>query len=258
MIKISIVTISFNQRKYLKNTIESILNQNYPLLEYIIVDAGSTDGSRELVMEYKSELFKTLFEEDSGQANGLNKGFKYASGEIYGFVNSDDILLPGALHAIEKYFQLYSNAAIIYGDGIKIDQSGNILKNIISDPFEINRFAHGAVTFTQPSVFIKASSFNQVNGFNEFNSTCWDSELIVDIAISGGKIIKINKKLSGFRIHKESITGSSRLLEEYKEDRIRIFEKIMKRKPNLLDGLLVYIFQIEKLVRNPRKLFHSI
>ena len=95
--KFSVVTVSFNQRQYLEECLTSVLGQDYPSLEYIVVDPGSTDGSRELIESLGSRLAAVLFEPDQGAADGLNKGFQRASGEIFGFLNSDDALLPGAM-----------------------------------------------------------------------------------------------------------------------------------------------------------------
>ena len=97
--KISIVTISFNQAKYLQQCIDSILGQTHCDLEYIVVDPGSTDGSRALIESYGNKIIK-VFAPDKGPADGLNQGFKHATGQIYGFINSDDYLLPGALTSV--------------------------------------------------------------------------------------------------------------------------------------------------------------
>src|ERR1039458_5622209 len=103
--RISIVTLSYNQRVFLREAIDSILQQDYPDLEYIVVDPGSTDGSRELLRSYGERISHVIFELDQGAADGLNKGFGQASGEIFGFLNADDFLLPGSLHRVAEFFQ---------------------------------------------------------------------------------------------------------------------------------------------------------
>ena len=95
--KFSIVTVSFNQRQYLEEALASVLGQDYPAIEYIVVDPGSTDGSRELIESFRDRLASMIFEPDQGAADGLNKGFQQASGDIFAFLNSDDVLLPGAM-----------------------------------------------------------------------------------------------------------------------------------------------------------------
>ena len=96
MLKISVVTISYNQAEFLERCIESVLNQNYPNLEYIIVDPGSTDGSRDIIKRYEKVFSHILLDPDNGPADGLNKGFAKATGDILYFINSDDVVLPDA------------------------------------------------------------------------------------------------------------------------------------------------------------------
>ena len=103
--KFSVVTISFNQRQYLMEALTSVLAQDYPAIEYIVVDPGSTDGSRELIESFRSRLDRVIFEPDQGAAEGLNKGFQQASGDIFGFLNSDDVLLPGAMRSRRPGFR---------------------------------------------------------------------------------------------------------------------------------------------------------
>ncbi|MBW7944019.1 glycosyltransferase [Patescibacteria group bacterium] len=102
--KISIVTPSYNQGQFLEQTIRSILDQGYPNLEYIIIDGGSTDDSKKIIKKYAPQLKYWVSERDQGQADAINKGFSHATGEIMGWLNSDDILMPGSLHLIAKIF----------------------------------------------------------------------------------------------------------------------------------------------------------
>ena len=103
--KISIVTPSFNQGDFLEDTIKSVLDQNYPNLEYIVIDGGSTDKSVSIIKKYSSKLKYWVSEKDNGQADAINKGFKQASGEIMAWINSDDILFPGSLNLVANIFQ---------------------------------------------------------------------------------------------------------------------------------------------------------
>jgi glycosyltransferase involved in cell wall biosynthesis len=100
--RISIVTISLNQRAFLATAIESVLSQDYGNLEYIVVDPGSTDGSRRVIVGYADRIDHVVFERDGGAAEGLNNGFRHATGDLYGFLNADDVLLPGALKAVAE------------------------------------------------------------------------------------------------------------------------------------------------------------
>ena len=114
--KISIVTPSYNQARYLKWTMESILNQNYPNLENIIVDGGSTDGSAEIIKQNAQSLHSWISEPDNGQYDAINKGFSKSSGEIMAWLNSDDLYLPWTLAAVGKFFQEYPEVSWISGN----------------------------------------------------------------------------------------------------------------------------------------------
>jgi glycosyltransferase involved in cell wall biosynthesis len=102
--KVSIVTISYNQCAFLERAIQSVLAQNYPEVEYIVVDPGSTDGSRDIIERYRSRISKLILEPDKGPVDGLNKGFSVATGEIYGYLNADDEFLPGAIDKAMRAF----------------------------------------------------------------------------------------------------------------------------------------------------------
>lgn len=122
--KISIVTISFNQTCFLEEAICSVLEQGYPNVEYIVVDPGSTDGSREIIERYSDRIDKVIFEPDEGPADGLNKGFAHASGDVFGFLNSDDVLEPGALSGAARYFEARPEVDVVSGHSWIIDEEG--------------------------------------------------------------------------------------------------------------------------------------
>ena len=113
--RISIVTLSYNQGAFLQEAMDSVLQQNHSDLEYIVVDPGSTDGSRELLRSYGEQISRFIFEPDRGAADGLNRGFGGATGEIFGFLNADDFLLPGALHRVSEFFESHPQCDIAHG-----------------------------------------------------------------------------------------------------------------------------------------------
>src|SRR4029077_1447448 len=114
MPRVSIVTISFNQGKFLERAIRSVLEQDYEDIEYIVVDPGSTDRSREIIERYRSRISRVILDPDKGPADGLNKGFAVASGDIYGYINADDAYLPGAITKAIASFQARPQADVIY------------------------------------------------------------------------------------------------------------------------------------------------
>src|SRR5215469_16483294 len=122
--KISVVTLSFNQGAFLARAIESVISQGYTDLEYIIVDPGSTDGSREIIQKYVHQISCVILEKDNGAADGLNKGFSRANGDVYGFLNADDLLLPGSLQQVAEFFRRNPHYDIGFGNGYIIDGEG--------------------------------------------------------------------------------------------------------------------------------------
>ncbi len=124
---VSIVTPSFNQAKFLEQTILSVLEQEYPHLEYIIVDGGSTDGSQDIIQRYAARLAWWVSEPDQGQTDAINKGFNRAQGEIYAWLNSDDTYLPGAVLEAVEYLRAHPEAGMVYGDANLTDEKGEII-----------------------------------------------------------------------------------------------------------------------------------
>lgn len=250
--KISIVTISLNQAQFLERTILSIINQSYQDLEYIVVDPGSTDGSRDIIESYRPRITKILYESDNGAAEGLNKGFLHATGDIFGFINSDDELLPNALNKIADHFEKHPKTDVICGCGFIIDSTGAVIKRIIPTRFSKRLFIYGAVTLFQQGIFFRKTAFLKTIGFNNDNKTCWDGEIFLDMAMNNQQFDILDENIAAFRIHDSSVSGSGRLVEWYKNDCKRLFMKALGREMNLADRLLKLIYRLEKWLMNPR------
>lgn len=232
--RISIVTISFNQARFLEAAIGSVLDQGYPDLDYIVVDPGSTDGSRDIIARHADRL-TAILEPDAGPADGLNRGFARATGEIYGYLNADDRLLPGALAAVARHFAR-PDIDVICGNGVMIDGEGRLLRPIATSRFSLVAYGHGAMTFVQQANFFRSSVFAGVDGFNAANRTCWDAELLIDMALSGARVVNVPDRLGAFRLYGETITGSGRLAAQMKIDAARLSAKALGRSPRALDG----------------------
>lgn len=256
--KISIVTISYNQAEFLERTILSVINQGYDNLEYIIVDPGSKDGSRDIIEKYRSSFRHIIFEPDQGAADGLNKGFSLASGEIFGFLNSDDVLLPNALHEVNEFYQNHQDVDVVSGNVKIIDNNDQLIRYSYSDPFSSVSYAYGSCVLMQVATFFRASSYRMTDGFNKNNFSNWDGELFVDIAIKGGKFALMNKFLGCFRLHPLSITSSKKLDDKHKEYRKYIFHKIMHRDKQFFDIPAIFFSRILKYVYSPKSLYERI
>ena len=247
MPRVSIVTISFNQASFLERAIRSVLEQDYPDIEYIVVDPGSTDGSRDIIERYRSRISKIMFEPDAGPANGLNNGFAVASGEIFGYINSDDAFLPGAISKAVKAFQDRPQADVIYAHSYIIDEAGKVVRRSRSIPFSLR----GSVVVMQQSTFFRGSAFDRVGGFNEQNRCSWDAELLVDMARTGSRLDLVHDYWSVFAIYPASITGSGRLQQQCYIDFARIFRKITGRDLERTNKMLFALARIEKWLLNP-------
>lgn len=256
--KISIVTISYNQVQYLEKAIRSIIDQDFDDLEYIVVDPGSNDGSRDIIEKYRSKITQILHEPDKGPADGLNNGFRLATGDILGFINADDELLPGALQKVADYFQRHPQIDVVCGSGYITDKTGGIIRRIMPTRYSKRLAVYGAVTFFQQGTFFRRRAFDATEGFNIDNRTCWDSELLLDMAINGCKFGVFYQDIATFRIHGSSISGSGRLNELFERDCNRLFTKAMGRPMNSMDQLLMRIYLLEKWITNPTVTFNRI
>jgi len=256
--KISIVTISFNQAKYLEDAINSVLDQEYNDLEYIVIDPGSTDGSREILEKYRSKISKIILEPDGGPADGLNRGFSIANGEVFGFLNSDDIYLPNTIKEVARFFSKNTDIDVVSAHCYIIDENGRTMRRAYSDRYSLEKYAYGVCAQVQPSTFFRSTAFNRVKGFNSTNKITWDGEFFVDIGIAGGKFKTINKIWSGYRVYEGTITSSIELNEKRKYEAKRNFKKIKRRDEMQFDILLRIGWRLYKHISNPKALLERL
>ncbi len=249
--KISIATISFNQASFLDACIDSVANQEGPW-EHIIVDPGSTDGSLDIIEANRAHFSHIVLEKDEGPADGLNKGFARATGEIFYYLNSDDIVLPGAFKEARKFLEHHPEVDVVSGGGYIIDENGNKKRKLWSDPVSRFGLAHGGSILIQPSTFIRHKAFQMTTGFNVHNSSNWDSELIVDLFEKEANFKQLKRFWSGYRIHQGSITGTAQLDEKINAWGRRRYEKLVGKKPNdFYFKTIGQYFRAMRIFRNP-------
>jgi len=226
--RIGIVTISYNQAKYLAEAIESVQVADPESLDYVIVDPGSADGSREIIERYRRRFSRILFEPDQGPPDGLNKGFAGTSAGILGYLNSDDRFAPGALDYVLRYFERRPEVDVLCGAIRIIDQNGRAcIRRRTPDRIDLRRYAYETCFFWQQATFFRREAFLKTGGFNLASQTAWDGELVVDMALAGCRFAYTNKILGDFRIYGDSITGSGRLSAALRLDRVHMLEKIL-------------------------------
>ncbi|HHY89255.1 MAG TPA: glycosyltransferase [Chloroflexi bacterium] len=179
---VSIVTPSFNQARYLEETIQSVLGQDYPNLEYWIIDGGSTDGSVEIIKKYEDRLAGWVSEPDQGQTDAINKGFARARGEILAWLNSDDTYLPGAVSEAVAYLEQHPQAGMVYGDCNYIDENSRVIGRFPAAQTDYRRLRRGYVHIPQQASFFRASLWKQVGPLDPSFFFAMDYDLWVRLA----------------------------------------------------------------------------
>jgi glycosyltransferase involved in cell wall biosynthesis len=249
MVKISIVTISYNQSQFLPRCFASIVGQRYFDYEHIIVDPGSTDGSREWITSNMHPRMRPIFDSDNGPAQGLNHGLAAASGELFMYLNADDELAPGALADIAEHHDRLPAVDVIIGNGWTIDRDGSPLRFVKSDRFTLPRHVLGVATVLQQSTIFKMRVLETGVRFNEANRCSWDSELLLDCYLNGASISNVSRCWGYFRLHDESITMSARYLRALRNESARISKRVTPL-PGWLLGLLSYPARLQKKLLN--------
>jgi glycosyltransferase involved in cell wall biosynthesis len=227
--KISIVTPSYNQAQFIEETIRSVLLQGYPNLEYIIIDGGSTDNSTEIIRKYESYLTYWISEQDEGQSDAINKGFKISTGEISAFLNSDDVYMPNALALVSQYLNQNAQYDFICAQTRFIDTNSKRIKGF-EELFmvEINdRTMTETCHIAQPSTFFRSITFDRIGFFSKELHYAFDYEYWLRAFLAGFKFISIKEVISLFRLHQNSKTSTDYDTGKFTEDFIKIYRNAL-------------------------------
>lgn len=255
--KISVITPSYNQGHFIEETITSVLNQNYPNLEYIIMDGGSTDKTVDIIRKYEDSITYWVSQPDKGPADALQKGLAMATGDILCYLNSDDCFLNGTLHKVAHYFGQLPDVDVIHGNGYISNAHSQIVSSLYSNRWSLNLYLHGYAMIVQQSTFFRRAAYERTSGVNINNKTCWDGEMWVDMSLTGSRFHRVPNHLSVFRIHKHSITGSQTNTEAYRQDEERIRRKCGVAKRNRTYLLFAFandpILYIKRLIAKWRR-----
>lgn len=231
--KITIITPSFNQSAFIKETIDSVLAQNYSNLEYWVIDGGSTDETVSILQSYGDKIH-WISEKDAGQTDALNKGFARATGEIISYLNSDDVYLPNTLHTVAEYFMAHPETGWVTGDYCIIDEKGREIQSFV---VAYKRFLRSFLSLNlllvanpiiQPSTFWRASVQQKVGLFDDKLHFCMDYEYWLRI-MKLFPVQVLNNHFSLFRIHAQSKGGG-----QYKKQFVEEFDVASLHTANIL------------------------
>src|SRR5215212_558711 len=207
---ISIITPSYNQAPYIEKSIQSVLSQDYPRIEYLIVDGGSTDDTVNIIKRYENKIAGWTSEKDGGQTDAINKGFARATGDILAWINSDDTYEPGAVAAAVKYLQEHPDVGMVYGDCNYINESGRPIGKFNASQTNYRLLRQGSTRIPQQTMFFRADLWKQVGPLDPSFYFAMDYDLWTRIA-ARTEIKYIPQTWANFRLH---TSGKSILADE--------------------------------------------
>jgi glycosyltransferase involved in cell wall biosynthesis len=205
---ISLVTPSFNQGNFLGRTIESVLDQHYGRLQYIVQDGLSTDETGRVLERYRPLLAHCESKKDRGQAHAINRGFEHATGDIMAYLNSDDLLLPGALHYVADYFARHPDVDVVYGQRVVIDENDAEIGRWVL-PRHDNAVLSWADYVPQETLYWRRRVWDRVGGaMDETFQFALDWDLILRFRDAGARFVRLPRFLGAFRYHSQQKTSS--------------------------------------------------
>jgi glycosyltransferase involved in cell wall biosynthesis len=219
-LSITVVTPSFGQGLFIERTIRSLLDQHYPELEYVVVDGGSQDGTVGVLKRYRDRLARYLSERDEGQADAINKGFDGTTGAVMAYLNSDDLLLPGALVAVSEFFRARPDVDVVYGHRILIDENDHEIGRWIlpSHDSEVLKWMDWV---PQETLFWRRRAWESVGGrVDPTFKFALDWDLLLRFERAGLKIERMNRFVGAFRVHARQKTTAQMLEHGAREMRL--------------------------------------
>jgi len=251
--RISVITISFNQGRFLRQTLDSLIHQSALPHQLIVVDGGSTDESTSILADYERWIDVLVVGEDTGPANALNIGLRRVTGDVVLCVNAGDGLLEGALLRARAHLERFDGGHILYGDGIAIDEQDRPVRPFASTPFSARRYVLGGAVVLHQSTFYDRETIESLDGFDERNSWSWDGELLARASLAGVHLVRVRDSFGVIRIHTGAISSQARSSAAAKATSARLFVETMGRPPRVLDRVAARrYYRIEKHIRNPR------
>lgn len=249
---IAVVTPSYNQAGFLERTLLSVLNQGYPKLEYVVMDGGSTDGSKVVLERYADRLLHWQSNPDEGQSAAIMEGFQKTTGEIMAWLNSDDVWAPGTLQFVADYFLLHPEVDAIYGHRVLIDATDREVGRWILPKHDVE-FTKWADYIPQETLFWRRRAYEKAGGLDGKFRFSMDWDLILRLQRTGANIVRLPWILGGFRVHaaqksqtqlhtiaveENALLRKRELGDSFNEDRLEEKVILFQAKAALTDHLL--------------------
>jgi glycosyltransferase involved in cell wall biosynthesis len=203
---VTVVTPSFNQAAFIEKTIMSVIGQDYPNLEYIIIDGGSTDGSLDVIKRYADMISEWVSEPDLGQTDAINKGFARAQGQYLAWINSDDTYNPGAVREAIKFLEEHPDIGLVYSDANFIDAQENVIGQFPASQTDQTRLLQGYVHIPQQTTFFRASLWKKIGPLDPSFFFAMDYDLWVRLSRLSRLVYIPGKVWANFRLHGEAKT----------------------------------------------------
>jgi glycosyltransferase involved in cell wall biosynthesis len=226
---VSIVTPSYNQARFLEETIRSVLDQDYPAVEYIVVDDGSSDDSVEVIRRYEDRLAWWTTQPNAGQVAAINRGFERSTGDLMGFLNSDDTLLPGALSAMVEALTADPELLLVYGDALYTDERSRETGYLPSRDFDVVQMVRACDNHVvQPSSLWRREAWQQAGPFDERAYYFFDFEFFLQL--DPRRVKRLPKSLATYRIHPEAKSTGAQA-RRLAADHARLADEFFARGP---------------------------
>lgn len=229
---VTIVTPTYNNAEYLSETIESVLSQTYPNIEYIVINDGSTDNTKEVLAEY-SEKCTVIHQDNVGQSATLNHGWAMAKGSILGYISSDDRLKPECMAEAVEVLNQFDSIVATYCDFDLIDSNGRFIRSVRTENFDAKRLTEDLVCQPGPGAFFRAEVFENVGGWDMNLRQTPDFEFWLRLQLKG-EFYRISKNLADFRIHQNS-TSSKVVSRENSNEMVEVVKVFVGREDVLID-----------------------
>jgi glycosyltransferase involved in cell wall biosynthesis len=254
--RIGLVTPSYNQGKFIRATLESVLSQRYANLDYVIQDNESTDETTEILRDYQGQC-RIFVEKDSGQADAIACGFEKVNADVLGWLNSDDLLLPGSLHTVGKFFDEHPHVDVVYGNRILTNEMGKDIGKWVAFPFK-RKLNSYVCWIPQETMFFRRSALKKAGGINKDFQLFMDWDVVARMASSGARVVYLNKFLGCLRVYREQKTQSPRWVSRGNAELEIIRQRELGWPIPLSDAKLVLAHEVAKFLSFGQQIWNKV